>query len=179
MRSRFERVGGAVLLVLAALVLAGCASGAHQENMAARGPAPVYKKNPHSVRVEIRGGSATGAMDTSNISNADLKAAIEASITNSELFRNVAQSHGDYELSVTLTGLTKPMFGGSFTVAMEAGWSLTRTSDNVTLLRKVIRSSHTAVLGDSLVGATRLRLAVEGAARSNIEQGLSAVSGAL
>ncbi|MDB5945881.1 MAG: hypothetical protein JWQ33_907 [Ramlibacter sp.] len=179
MTFRFQRLGCAVLFAAAAVVLAGCASGAHKENMAAVAPAAVYKKIPHSVRVETRGGSETGAMDSSNVSNADLKAAIEASIVSSGLFRNVAQSNNDYALSVTVTGLTKPMFGGSFTVTMETGWSLTRASDNAVLLRKVIRSSHTAGLGDSLVGATRLRLAVEGAARNNIEQGLRAVSDAL
>jgi PBP1b-binding outer membrane lipoprotein LpoB len=180
MTFQFQRLAGAALLAAAAVVLAGCASGAHKENMAAAAPAAaVYKKTPHSVRVETRGGAETGAMDSSNISNADLKSAIEASIASSGLFRNVAQSNNDYALSVTVTELTKPMFGGSFTVTMEAGWSLTRASDNTVLLRKAIKSSHTASFSDSLVGATRLRLAVEGAARSNIEQGLKAVSDAL
>jgi fructose-specific phosphotransferase system component IIB len=179
MTFNLQRLAGAALLAAAAVVLAGCASGALKENMAAAAPSVAYKKTQNSVRVETRGGSDTGAMDSTNISNADLKSAIEASIAKSGLFRNVAQSNSDYALSVTVTELTKPLFGGSFTVTMEAGWTLTKTSDNKVLLRKAIKSSHTASLGDSLVGVTRLRLAVEGAARSNIEQGLKAVSDAL
>ena len=44
------------------------------------------------------------------------------------------------------------------------------------MLRKAIRSSHTAELSDSLVGVTRLRLAVEGAVRNNISQGMQEIS---
>lgn len=43
-------------------------------------------------------------------------------------------------------------------------------------MRKSITSSYTASMGDSLVGVTRLRLAVEGAARNNIKQGLEAIA---
>jgi hypothetical protein len=64
----------------------------------------------------------------------------------------------------------------NFTVALEAGWSLVRTSDSKVVLRQVIKSSHTATMGDSFAGVKRLQLAVEGAARANIEQGLAAIA---
>jgi hypothetical protein len=38
------------------------------------------------------------------------------------------------------------------------------------LLRKVIKTSGTATMGEAFVGVTRLRLAVEAAARSNIQR---------
>jgi len=167
---------GAIALVAAALGLAGCASPAHKENMAATPTVPT-KKLPYSVTVDARGGAETGAMDSSNVSNADLKAAIESSIAKSSLFKSVVQGkNGDYELTVSVTQLSKPSFGGAFTVTMETGWSLIKTSDKSVVLRKAIRSSHTAELSDSLVGVTRLRLALEGAVRNNISQGLQAIS---
>jgi hypothetical protein len=173
----FARPLGAVVLVAAAAVLAGCASPAVKENMAAT-PTVATKKLPYSVRVETRGGAETGAMDSSNVSNADLKAALEASIAKSGLFKTIVQGKdgGDYELTVTVTQLTKPIFGGAFTVTMETGWSLVKVSDKSVVMRKGIKSQHTAELSDSLVGVTRLRLALEGAVRNNIAQGLQAIS---
>ena len=50
---------------------------------------------------------------------------------------------------------------------MEAGWSLIKASDKTVALRKAIRSPHTAEFSDSLVGVTRLRMAVQGAVRNN------------
>lgn len=166
----------ASLLVASAVALAGCAAPAEKGNMAAA-PLATTKKFPVTVRVDTRGGSETGAMDSSNVANADLKAAIEASIAKSSLFKSVVQGKdGDYELTVTLTQLNKPTFGGAFTVTMEAGWSLVKASDKSVVMRKAVKSTHTAVLSDSLVGVTRLRLAVEGAVRNNITQGLTAIS---
>jgi ABC-type uncharacterized transport system auxiliary subunit len=164
-----------VILLSAVLALGGCATGASKESMAVA-PTVVLKKFTSSVKVEARGGSETGAMDSSNISNADLKSAIEASSASSGLFKTLSQTGGDYELTVNLTQLSKPIFGGAFTVDMETAWSLVKAADKSIVMRKVVRSSHTATFSDSLVGVTRLKLAVEGAARKNIEDGLKAVS---
>lgn len=166
----------AFVLVSAVLSLAGCAAPAEKENMSVA-PVATTKKFPYSVSVDARGGNATGAMDSSNVSNADLKAAIESSIAKSSLFKSVVQGKdGDYELAVTVTQLTKPVFGASFTVTMDAGWSLIKTSDKSVVMRKAIASTYTATMSDSLVGATRMRLAVEGTVRENIAQGLKAIS---
>lgn len=171
-----QRIASAAVLALAVVALAGCASGALKENMAAA-PATAIKKLPYTVRVDAKGGAETGALDSSNVSNTELKAAIEASITQSSLFKTVVQGKdGDYELTVTVAELTKPVIGLSFTVTMEAGWSLVKVSDRSVAMRKAIRSTHTAGFSDSLVGVTRLRMAVEGAVRNNISQGLQAIS---
>lgn len=167
---------GGIALIAAVVALAGCASGAHKDNMAVA-PVASTKKFPYSVTVDAKGGAETGAMDSSNVSNADLKAAIESSIAKSSLFKSTVQGkNGDYELTVTVTQLQKPTFGGAFTVTMEAAWSLIKTSDKSVVMRKAIQSSHTAQFSDSFVGVTRLRMALEGAVRDNISQGLQAIS---
>jgi hypothetical protein len=176
MNKRFAQRTAALVLAIAAAALAGCAAPAHKENMSAA-PAVAVKKLPYSVHVETRGGAETGAMDSSNVSNADLKAALETSIATSGLFKSVVQGKdGDYELTVTMTALDKPIFGGAFTVTLETGWSLVKVSDKSVALRKAIKSSHTATMSDSFVGVTRLRLALEGAVRNNIAEGLQAIS---
>lgn len=166
----------ALCIGLAIVGMTGCASPATREAMSAQN-LTLAKKHPYDVSVNTRGGNETSAMDSSNISDADLKAAIESSIAESKLFKSVIQEKGgDYELSVTVTQMSKPIIGASFTVDLETGWSLVKTSDQSVAMRKVIKSSHTATMGDSLLGAARLRMAVEGAARKNIAEGLAAIS---
>lgn len=156
--------------------LTGCASPATRGAMIPQ-TLSTDQQHPFSVRIQTSGGSDTGAMDSSNISDVDLKAAIEDAVVRNKVFKSVVQGNdGDYELSVRVTSLTKPLFGFSFTVEMEAAWSLVKVSDRSVVMRRSIQSSGTATAGDSLVGVTRLRMAVEAAARENIGQGLQAVS---
>lgn len=165
-----------VIMSLAVLNLAGCASPANREAMTPQNLS-VSKKHPYSVSVETKGGSETGAMDSSNVSNADLKSAIESAVVKSSVFKEVVQGKtGDYLLQVSVTDISKPLFGTSFTVDLETAWSLTKKSDGSVVMRKAVKTSHTATMGDSLVGVTRLQLAVEGAARANIAEGLRAIS---
>ncbi len=72
--------------------------------------------------------------------------------------------------------MSKPMFGASFTVNMEAAWSLSEQKTKKVVMRDSIKSSNTATMGQAFVGVTRLRLAVEGAVRKNIRLGLMGVS---
>lgn len=161
---------------LAVLHLAGCAAPANRDNMSAEN-ITLSKKHPYSVAVETKGGTETGAMDSSSISNADLKAALENSIVQSKLFKNVVQGkNGDYELTVSVTQLSKPMFGFDMKVELETAWTLVKTSDKSIAMQKVVKNVFVATTSDAFVGMTRLRLAVEGAARENIAQGLKAIS---
>lgn len=165
-----------LLIAAAGLALGGCASPA---NRAAMTPTDlvISKHFPYSLSVSTGGGSETGAMDSSNIADADLKAAIEDAVRNSKLFTAIVEGNGgDYELSVRVTNLSKPMFGGTFTVQMETAWSLTRVADRTVVLRKAVQSSGTATMGDAFAGVTRLRMAVEAASRNNIRQGLAAIA---
>jgi hypothetical protein len=165
-----------VLLGFAVVGLAGCAAPANREAMVVQKPV-VTKKFAQTVSIDVNGGNETGSMDSSNISSADLKAAIESSIVQSSLFKSVIQGKGgDFELSVMVTKLAKPSFGFDMTVELETGWSLVRVSDKAVVLRKSVKSSHTATMSDAFAGVTRLRMAVEGAARDNIAQGLAAIS---
>lgn len=162
--------------VALALILGGCASPADRAAMTPQN-LTISKHHPYSLHVQTGGGAETGAMDSSNVSNADLKAAIEDAVVSSKLFTTIVQgSNGDYELSVRLISLSKPVFGGTFTVDMETAWSLTKTSDRSVALRKSVKTSGTATMSDAFAGVTRLRMAVEAATRNNIEQGLKAVA---
>ena len=166
-----------VFLVASALILilTGCSSPAKREAMIPQGVAS--KNYPHSLSVQTSGGSETGAMDSSNISDTNLKAAIEDAVVQSKLFASIIQlTSGDYQLSVRIINLSKPVFGATFTVDMETAWSLIKTADNSVVMRKSVKTSGKANIGDAFVAAVRLRLAVENAARENISQGLHAIA---
>ncbi len=164
------------VLFISFLALGGCASSANQADMTVNNMR-LTKQHEQSVSVTTAGGSKTSAMGSSNISDEGLKQAIEDSIVQSNLFNSVIQgNNADYALTVTITNLDKPVFGLNFTVNMEATWVLTHQLDNSIAYRQSILSSHTATFSDASAGVKRLRLAVEGAAKKNIERGLQAIS---
>jgi hypothetical protein len=178
--NRFARILWATSLAATVVMMSGCAAPANQQAMAVSTPSKALKQHPFSVNVATSGGAETSSMGSSAIANADLKAAIEKSIVESKLFKDVVQgSGGQYQLNVAVTQIDKPMFGASFTVTLETAWSLVRTSDKQVVWRKAISGKHTATMSDAFVGTKRLQLAVEGAARASIEQGLSGISEAV
>lgn len=176
MRQPSHRTVALFVAVALTSLLTACSSPANRESMTP--PAVVVSKHfAHSLSVQTSGGNETGALDSSNISDADLKAAIEEAVVQSRLFKGIVQGNsGDYELNVRVASLTKPVFGLTFTVEMEAGWSLIKLSDHTVALRKSIKSSGTATTSDAFAAVTRLRLAVEAAARDNISQGLKSIA---
>jgi hypothetical protein len=175
--SGFSRsIGRLAAGVLIAFALAGCSTPATREAMTPQTVA-VGKTHPYSLHVQVSGGSETSAISGTNVSDADLKAAIEDAVQQNKVFKTIVQNAGaDYELSVRVIRLSKPLFGGTFTVEMETAWSLVKLSDKSIVMRKSVQSSGTATMSDAIVGASRLRLAVENAAREGIGQGLSAIA---
>ena len=164
------------LLVCIAVQLSGCASPASKDALIVHDIAKVHPYK-ESVAVTVQGGSETGAMDSSNVSNSDLAQAIEESITENGLFAKIIHGNGsDYLLNVTIVNMSKPLFGADFTVSMETAWSLSEVRAKKVVMRESIKSSYTATMGESFVGVTRLRLALEGAVRENIRQGMLALS---
>jgi hypothetical protein len=157
-------------LAAAAAFLGGCAAPMTHENMVPQTIAS-GKKHPGTVSIDVSGGSSEGL----KVSNENLKKALAEAIAKSQTFSKVIEgSGGSYLLTVAISSLQQPMFGGAFTVKMEAGWTLKRAS-GATVWQESIQSEHTATMGDAMVGVTRLRLATEGAARNNIAAGLAKI----
>lgn len=165
-----------LLLFGMAILLSGCASPASKDALVAH-QIPDIQHHQKTVAITSQGGRETGAMDSSNVSNSDFKQAIAESVIENGLFTQVINDGGsDYLLNVAIINMSKPLFGGNFTVTMEVAWSLSDATTKQYLMRKAIKSSHTATMGDAFAGVTRLRLALEGAVRENIRQGIIALS---
>ena len=126
--------------------------------------------------VSVTGGKETNAAGKSQISDSAFKEAIVASIQQSKVFANVADSGGDYALSVAIISMDQPSFGLDFTVKMEAGWTLKNVKTGAVAWQEVIKSEHTATTSDAFSGVARLRMANEGAARNNISRALAKIS---
>lgn len=176
MQQKFHR--HTVLLAIFGFVvlMSGCATPATYQGMI---PATfeTTAKHPHSVGVNVGGGQETNPMWKSQVSDSVFSQALVESITKSQVFTRVIEGKGgDYLLTVTLVSMEQPSFGASFTVKMEAGWSLKNNTTGAAVWQESVRSEHTATMGDAFVGTERLRLATEGAARNNIKQGLGKIS---
>lgn len=172
---KFSRTLDSLAAMLAIISLAGCASPAGRESMSL----PSFTTNKQfnkTVSVFVSGGSDTGAMESTNVSDEEFQAAIEDAINKSKLFKEITSSNPDLNLEVSISSLSKPSFGFTFEVSMEAGWILSRKSDKSILMKKSIKSSGKATTSDAIVAVTRIRIAVERAAQNNISQGLSAIS---
>ncbi len=155
-----------------ALIASGCATASKPTAMVAE-TMSVSNQHAASVSIEVTGGSETSSMGASNISNRDFAEAIRTSISQSGLFTDISSANlADYRLTADIVELNRPMFGTSFTVDLEVTWRLRRTSDTYVVWEKAIASSFTATMGDAFSGATRLRLANEGAARENIREAI-------
>jgi len=153
------------------LLAAGCASPPTTGAMQAAGPATSIATAPGTVAVRVTGGRATSELEGPNITDADFKAATEVTLLGSRAFTGLAEpDQARYALTATIASLSKPYFGSTFTVELEVGWTLLDRANDRVLLRKGIVSTGTATTNDALAGATRIRLAIEAAARANLQQ---------
>lgn len=155
----------------------GCATPAKSTAMVAQNPL-VETQHAESVSVSVSGGAETSSLGASNVSNQDFADAIKLSIEQSKLFANVVPDGmtPDYQIYVQIVRLDRPTFGTSFTVNLEATWRLVGAKDQKVIWEKAITSSYTATMGDAFAGVTRLRLANEGAARTNIANAIKHMS---
>lgn len=160
----------------ASALLSGCATPTTSAGMT---PTAIKTTTKHAktVSVAVAGGQETDSMGKSQVSNFTMAQAITDAINASKTFSGVVQGKsGDYMLSVHIVNVDQPSFGASFTVKIEAGWTLQRVDTGAIVWQESIKSEHTATISDAFVGTERLRLATEGAARNNIAAGLEKIS---
>ncbi|HEY5896641.1 MAG TPA: hypothetical protein VIV54_03695 [Burkholderiales bacterium] len=165
---------GCTCLALAALaVLSGCATPANQEAMMVSVSPNVALSIPQELRgqVEVKdvvGGRETNPMLNSNISSSAFDAALRGSLRNAGLAAASPQA-GRYLLSATIGNVQQPFLGFDMTVTMTVDYDLIERISNKTAWKTTVTRPYTAKAGDSFLGVERLRLANEGAARTNIE----------
>ena len=155
--------------------LSACATPSQPTAMTASGVA-VASKSSDTVSITVTGGRDTSSTYVSQISDADFREALKQSILKSALFSQVVDGRaGRYWLNAYIGALTQPLMGVSLTVDMEVSYTLVDSVTTKAVWQQNIATSHTATGSDSIVAATRLRLANEAAARKNIEAAIAAM----
>jgi hypothetical protein len=160
-----------VALLAAALSLSGtgCAAGAAAAGMTIT-PAELVKPTNqaalHAVGVAgVAGGTETNPAWTSQVSDAEFKAALIESLRLAGL---LADGPARYTLKASLVSLQQPMFGLDMTVTASVHYEVTDARTGAVVWQEGVLTPHTATVGDAFVGVTRLKLANEGAVRKNI-----------
>lgn len=150
--------------------LTGCASSAKVESMIVSGT-PEQRIQPTPLRQnisvsDVTGGRETNPMWTSQVNSGGFRAALEESLKEVGLF--AMGSLGQYYLIANLDELRQPLMGASMTVNARVSYTLHDKSTGKSVYARVIELPYTAAFSDALYGATRLKLANEGAMRVNI-----------
>jgi hypothetical protein len=116
----------------------------------------------------VSGGQETNPMWVPRVSDANFHAALENSLALHTLLAH--QPAARFELRAHLERLQQPVAGLNMTVKAEVHYLLRDTQTSASVFDQSIQSSYTAAVGDALAATERLRLAIEGAMRANIEE---------
>jgi hypothetical protein len=156
-------------IAVAALLLAGCASGAAATKMTVAPSEIVKPTNTALIKAinvtEVGGGSETNAAWMSRVGTPEFKAALIESL---RLAGMLAEGQGRYNLKAELLALDQPMIGLDMTVTAVVHYVLTDASTGAIVWQDAVKTPYTASMGDAFIGSKRLQIANEGAARKNI-----------
>tara|TARA_B100001540_G_C15761936_1_gene622112 strand:+ start:122 stop:637 length:516 start_codon:yes stop_codon:yes gene_type:complete len=151
-------------LILFSLFLASCATSSSNMYIKEINNLNLFNE---TIKVSVIGGKQ------GRVESLDYEMALKDALLRSGLVNNL-DSGSSLTLNVQILSLKEPMFGGAFTVTMRSLWILKST--NCDAIRKQISSEYTATMSDQIIGAARLNLAVEGAVRNNIKDGMNFIS---
>jgi hypothetical protein len=161
--------GQSRLLIGAAAFALACASPAKPGGMKPALEGRFAPEPTRSVNIQISGGQETFPMGRSKISNRGFTEALAAALDESGLLYAVVDRAGDYDLDVHIEQLRQPHFAWTMEVRLVTSWSLKRRDEREPTWTDVFATSYAAPFPVEFFGIKRLRLANEGAARSNIE----------
>ncbi len=167
---RFEKL--AAIVLIASMLLAGCATPARVDQMTVAPATMAVAAAPEALRQniaikDVTGGQETNPLWTSQVSSAEFERALEASLRGANLLQANRQA-GRFTLTAQLGKLDQPLIGINMTVTASVLYILVERSTGKTVWQETITTPYTASFGDALLGVERLKLANEGAVRTNI-----------
>lgn len=160
-----------VFSFVALAILTGCAAPAGIEQMSVNTPIVQSIDSPlkKSVAVtSVTGGRETNPMWSSQVASASFQRALELSLRNVGLSDPLISAN-KFHLSADILHVSQPMLGLDMTVSANVRYSLIDASTRKEVFSKVIVGTYTAKFTDALMGGERLKLANEGAAKTNIQ----------
>lgn len=161
-------------VILGSLVLlSGCATPARVDQMVVSGtPSQRIAATPlrNNVAIhDVTGGQETNPMWKSNVGSNEFSQALEESLRTVGLLAANRQA-GSHTLSVHLQNVEQPFIGLDMTVTASVNYIVAERATGKEVFNRTVAVPYTAKFGDSLLGVERLKLANEGAIRTNISQ---------
>lgn len=120
---------------------------------------------------DVTGGTETNPMWVSKVSSSDFWKALEASLESAGLLAN--RQAGDFVLTADLMKLEQPFVGLDMTVTSSVRYMVIERSSGRTVFDSTVTTPYTTRFSDALIASERLKLANEGAIRTNIGELLS------
>lgn len=164
-----------IAITLSFVLLAGCATPARIEQMSATSSAQHRTTNTplrNNLAIkDITGGTETNPMWVSKVSSSDFEEALEASLKSAGLLAD--RQAGDFVLTADLMKLEQPFIGIDMTVTSSVRYMVVERATGKTVFDSTLTTPYTAKFSDALIGMERLKLANEGAIRTNIGELLS------
>ena len=163
-----------LLLTAFTVALSGCATATRAPAMAVSADAvagiPVPPALKHNIVIgKVSGGQETHALWMSKVDNEAFARALHDSLDAANLLAT-GPNAGQYILIADLQRLRQPAFGVKLRVTAVVDYSLKERASGETALQTQIVTPYTAGFGDAFLGVERLKLASEGAVRTNIER---------
>ena len=165
-----------IALAIVAITVTGCAEASNPGAMAVGVTQSTLIADNSSLHHAISAPTVTGGKDTnplwvSNVSNADFAEALRQTLSANTM---LATDKGRFNLAAQLVSLKQPMVGLSMTVTADVKYTLTDATGKV-IWQKELTTPYTAKFSDAFLGVERLKLANEGAIKTNIEQMIAAL----
>jgi hypothetical protein len=131
---------------------------------------PVPPALKHNIVVgKVSGGQETHALWMSKVGNDAFARALHDSLAAANLLAT-GPNAGQYVLVADLQRLRQPAFGVKLQVTAVVDYSLKERASGETALQTQVVTPYTAGIGDAFLGVERLKVASEGAIRTNIER---------
>lgn len=171
MTQRIAHKLGIAFATLSLFSMGACASAARPEAMTVL-PSSITAAMPtdkgyKAIRVQaVNGGGETNPLWLSNVSNAEFKTALEASLNAANLYDG--QASAPMSLTASMVDLQRPLAGLDMTVTSRVRYSVVDRAGSI-VFDDTVAATGTASMGDSLIAVERIRLANEKSVRANIK----------
>ncbi|MBW6494297.1 MAG: hypothetical protein K0B16_07030 [Burkholderiaceae bacterium] len=161
-------------LVLASVLAGGCAAPAATDSMTVFPAIATVQSVPQALRAnvairDVTGGSETNPAWVSKVGSGEFRDALEGSLRSAGMLAPNAQS-GRFLLTAHLEKLDQPYFGFDMTVTATVAYNLSERATGKDVFKKSLATPFTAKVSDAIYAPTRLKLANEGAIRTNIQR---------
>lgn len=157
--------------LLVAAILSGCATPARVDQMTSSVRADQRIANtPLRSNIAVRdvtGGQDTNPMWVAKVGNSEFEQALEMSLRDAGLLANGKQA-GKYQMTAQMEKIDQPMVGASMTVTATISYALYERATGKEVLKRTISLPYTAAWNAAFIGGERLKIATEGAIKTNI-----------